>query len=146
MKRFFRLEDAERLLPDVRVGIEEARRLRSEHEHAAASLQREIARISTLGGAIVDRDRIAGERIRRDESAAALHAEVERIHSLGCQIKDLDIGLVDFPTRFKGQEVLLCWKMGEPNIAWWHGLEEGFRGRKRIDEDFIANHEGDLLS
>jgi hypothetical protein len=55
-------------------------------------------------------------------------------------VKDLDIGLVDFPTVFRGVEVCLCWKLGEPRIGYWHGAEEGFRGRKPIDQDFLAHH------
>jgi hypothetical protein len=58
-------------------------------------------------------------------------------------VKDLDIGLVDFPTTFNGVEVYLCWKLGEPGIEFWHGVEEGFRGRKPIDREFLENHRGD---
>ena len=54
----------------------------------------------------------------------------------GAQIKDLDIGLIDFLTMYRGREVLLCWKLGEEGIGYWHGTEEGFRGRKPIDDEF----------
>jgi hypothetical protein len=57
-------------------------------------------------------------------------------------VKDLDIGLIDFPTLFRGREVYLCWRMGETGIRYWHG-EEGFRGRKEIDRDFLDNHSAD---
>jgi len=91
----------------------------------------------------VDRDALALERARRETSAAGLKEAIEKVHSFGCYVKDLDVGLVDFPTRYRGEQVLLCWKLGEPGIAWWHGEQEGFRGRKPIDDDFLANHEGD---
>jgi hypothetical protein len=58
-------------------------------------------------------------------------------------VKDLDIGLIDFPTLFHGVEVYLCWKLDEPAIEFWHGVDEGFRGRKAIDRDFRDNHRGD---
>ena len=58
-------------------------------------------------------------------------------------MKDLDTGLVDFPTLFRGQEVYLCWKLGEPSIEYWHSVDQGFRGRKPIDRDFRDHLEGD---
>jgi hypothetical protein len=57
---------------------------------------------------------------------------VNRIHGLGAIVKDLDEGLVDFPALHAGDEVLLCWKVGEDSVAFWHGLEEGFAGRKPL--------------
>jgi hypothetical protein len=58
-------------------------------------------------------------------------------------VKDLDIGLIDFRCYYHGEEVYLCWKLGEPGIAWWHGLEEGYRGRRPIDEEFLKHHRGE---
>jgi hypothetical protein len=58
-------------------------------------------------------------------------------------VKDLDTGLVDFPTMYRGVEVCLCWKLGEGAIGYWHGVDEGFRGRKPIDQDFRDQHRGD---
>jgi hypothetical protein len=92
---------------------------------------------------MVDRDRALTARSRRDASAAMLKGAIEAVQETGCLIKDLDIGLVDFPTLHKGVEVYLCWKLGEPAIEFWHGVDEGFRGRKPIDEDFLQNHRGD---
>ena len=72
-----------------------------------------------------------------------LREAIEQMQELGCVIKDLDTGLLDFPTLFRGKEVYLCWKLGEPSIGFWHGVDEGFRGRKPIDQDFLDHHEGD---
>jgi len=58
---------------------------------------------------------------------------VERLEAIGVAIKDLDLGLLDFPARRDGAEVLLCWHVGEDAVDWWHGLEEGYAGRKPID-------------
>jgi hypothetical protein len=60
---------------------------------------------------------------------------VERLEELGVVIKDLDAGLVDFPALRDGDDVLLCWRVGEPSVEFWHDLEEGFAGRKPIDWD-----------
>jgi len=65
------------------------------------------------------------------------------VQEIGCLIKDIDVGLVDFPTSLRGVEVYLCWKLGESGISFWHGVDEGFRGRKPIDKDFLDNHQGD---
>jgi hypothetical protein len=65
------------------------------------------------------------------------------MEDMGVLVKDLDIGLIDFLTRYHGREVCLCWKLGEDRIAFWHGMEEGFRGRKAIDQEFVRNHRGD---
>ncbi len=68
---------------------------------------------------------------------AILRDEIAEIQSLGCLVKDLDMGLVDFPAQREGKTILLCWRLGEPEIRFWHGVDEGFAGRKPLDEDPI---------
>ena len=58
---------------------------------------------------------------------------VDRLEELGVVLKDLDLGLLDFPSVRDGEDVLLCWQVGEEAVTSWHGLEEGFAGRKPID-------------
>jgi len=58
---------------------------------------------------------------------------VARLEELGVVLKDADMGLVDFPAVRLGRRVYLCWKLGEPEVAFWHGLEEGYAGRKRVE-------------
>jgi hypothetical protein len=65
--------------------------------------------------------------------AEAAIACVERLDELGATVKDLDLGLLDFPSERDGAAVLLCWQVGEESVTSWHGLEEGFAGRKPID-------------
>ena len=67
--------------------------------------------------------------------ADAAVACVDRLEELGAQIKDLDTGLLDFPALRDGVEVELCWRVGEDAVAQWHGIGEGFAGRKPIDWD-----------
>lgn len=50
----------------------------------------------------------------------------------GIELKDTDIGLIDFPAKRFDQTVYLCWKLGEPEVLYWHGLNDGYRGRKLI--------------
>ena len=137
---YFRIEQANALLPQVEKAIRDAIELKRFYEEAEAVLEQENERIMLSGGAMVNRSRLEAERSRRDTCAKQLQAALERIHSYGCEVKDLDIGLIDFRTIFHGQEVYLCWKLGEAGIEYWHGITEGFRGRKKIDDHFLRNH------
>ena len=64
---------------------------------------------------------------------------VAEIHSIGVQVKDLDIGLLDFPCQLENEVVLLCWKYGEQGITYYHSMDEGFAGRKPLDERITKN-------
>jgi hypothetical protein len=141
-KRFTHAE-AQSLLPEVGRLLRDALDARSEYQEAEKAIQELTERVMLMGGVIVDRERALTARSRRDAAAAMLKGAIESVQETGCLIKDLDIGLVDFPTLFKGVEVYLCWKLGEPAIEYWHGVDEGFRGRKPIDQDFLQNHCGD---
>ena len=74
------------------------------------------------------------KRAERDRLVAEIRDAVERVHETGCLVKDLDMGLVDFPSLRSGEEIYLCWKLGEEKIQYWHGLTEGYAGRKPLDE------------
>ncbi len=143
MPRRFTVEEAGRLLPQVGRLLQRAVALKAEFDEAEGEIQAFADRVSKSGGMVVDRQRILGSRSRREGAVRQLREVIEEIQGFGCVIKDLDSGLLDFPSLFRGTEVYLCWKLGEPAIEYWHGLEEGFRGRKPIDEDFLKHHEGD---
>ncbi len=143
MARYFSLREAESLIPEVEVAIRHALRVKSDYSQVETDLEKFAERIQMMGGSRINRDEIVALREQRETLAMRLSQAIQSIHSYGCQVKDLDIGLIDFPTLYKGEEVLLCWKLGENGITWWHGLEEGFRGRKPINDEFIANHRGD---
>jgi hypothetical protein len=100
-----------------------------ELEHTQGEL---VQRIGGNGGGYA-----AGDLNEARAEHAGLHealvACVERLEELGVLVKDLDTGLVDFPSRREGEDVLLCWHVGEPEISYWHDPEEGFAGRKPID-------------
>lgn len=61
-----------------------------------------------------------------------IHRLIQRIESFGVIVKDIDLGLVDFPSSIDGEAAYLCWKLGEPVVAYWHGPDEGFAGRRRL--------------
>jgi hypothetical protein len=142
-RRYFTRDEAERLLPQLAHAVRELIALKESLEEVERELRDEAERISFSGGALVDAPRIAAARDRRQGYASQLQEAVGAVQRQGCLLKDLDLGLLDFPTLLRGEEVYLCWKLGESRIEFWHGIEEGFRGRKPIDEEFLANHAGD---
>ena len=144
MARFFTLEQAQNLLPQLEPAIRDAIALKLKYQDAESDCQQFQRRIMLQGGVLVDRSKLLDGKQRRESSARQLKEAIDGIHEYGCLVKDLDTGLIDFPTLFNGQEVYLCWKLGESGIRFWHGVEEGFRGRKPIDQEFLEHHQGDL--
>jgi hypothetical protein len=142
MAKRFTLPEAQGLIPRVDRLLQEALRLKPDFDGASAALMRMKERIHMMGGSVVDRPPFVEVKERRDRASQGLRKAIQELIDLGVQIKDLDTGLVDFPTLFRGREVYLCWKLGETSIEFWHG-EEGFGGRKPIDQDFLDHHEGD---
>jgi hypothetical protein len=143
MSKRFSLAEAESLIGSVEPLLRRAIQQKSLYAAAEREVQVFHQRIQAAGGMLVDREEALGARTRRDTAASELRETIESVQEFGCVVKDLDIGLLDFPTSFRGREVYLCWRLGEPEIAWWHGTDEGFAGRKPIDDDFRKHHRGD---
>jgi len=143
MPKRFTLREAQSLIPSVDPLLRKAIDTKSRYAEAEQAIQSFGERILMMGGLVVDRQKAADVRQRRNRAAEELRGLIDNVQELGCVIKDLDTGLIDFPTLFRGREVYLCWKLGEASIAWWHGTEEGFAGRKAIDQDFLDHHEGE---
>ncbi|HUK18820.1 MAG TPA: DUF2203 domain-containing protein [Bryobacteraceae bacterium] len=143
MAKRFTLNEAQSLVPQLEGTLRGAVALKSEFDQAEAAVRSFLERVTLMGGMMVNRNRARTTRERRDSLAQRLRSTIEHVQEMGCVVKDLDMGLIDFPTLLRGVEVYLCWKLGEPRIAYWHGTDEGFRGRKPIDEDFLRHHRGD---
>lgn len=141
--RFFTLLEAERLLPEIERLLRQLIDLKKEYENVDGELSGIAQRIAVTGGMIPPRERIGQLRTRKNTSAERLKSTIEQIQETGCQLKDLEMGLVDFPTLYRGQEVYLCWKLGEAGIGFWHHIEDGYRGRRPIDSEFLTNHRAD---
>jgi hypothetical protein len=133
-ERHFTREEATALLEEVRPVAEALVAHRRALTVAAARRAMITARISGNGGDFDPQEpRELDEQLERE--AEAVKRAVEQLQRLGVLVKDLDRGLVDFPTLRDGEEVLLCWRVGEEEIAHWHGVDEGFAGRKPLDFD-----------
>jgi len=131
------------MLPQIREWMREAVALKSEYDEAEHAVQALAARITVMGGILANREQAARDKARRDAAGQQLRSLLENFEQSGVLVKDLDKGLVDFPTLFRGEEVYLCWKLDEASIQFWHGTHEGFAGRKAIDQDFLDHHEGE---
>jgi hypothetical protein len=143
MSKRFTLWEAERMLPQIRDWMHEAVEMKSQYDDAEHAVQSLVSRITMMGGIVVDRERAADDKARRDAAGQKLRSLLENFEQSGVLVKDLEKGLVDFPTLFRGEEVYLCWKLDEASIRFWHGTHEGFAGRKAIDQDFLDHHEGE---
>jgi hypothetical protein len=144
MGKRFTLAEAQSLIPQVSSLLREAVGHKAEFEEAEKAFRSLIERVMAMGGVSLDRHAALAAKARRESAAAKVREAVERIQDTGCLVKDLDIGLLDFPTSFRGVEVYLCWRLGEPSIRFWHGVDEGFAKRKTIDRDFRDHHRGSL--
>ena len=143
MPRFFTLLEAEALLPQIQKYLQRLSEGRQRHQEADTGITAIHQRIAILGGMIPPRAQLVELKKKKELAIRSLKDTVEAIQATGCQLKDLDIGLVDFPTLYKGKEVYLCWKLGERDISYWHGVDDGYGGRRAIDSEFLSNHRGD---
>jgi hypothetical protein len=130
-ERYFTTEEASELLPAVRQLAERMVRHRRKLTRALERQERLRAVIGSNGGGIRPQE-AAEVQARVERAAEGIARCIEAIHELGALVKDVDRGLVDFPALRDGEEVLLCWQLGEEEIRYWHGVEEGFAGRKEL--------------
>jgi hypothetical protein len=129
--RVFTVEEANALLETVRPLAEQLVSHRRALAEALERQERLEGRVRSNGGGIPTHEpREAAAAV--SEEAAGIARCLEAIQELGAIVKDLDSGLVDFPALRGGEDVLLCWRLGEDEIRYWHGVEEGFAGRKEL--------------
>ncbi len=133
--KYFNLREAERLLPMIELHLHEAREQKQKVDGLNEELSHAAARIMVMGGSIPPHNDLTRKKAERDDIAAQIQEAVGKILETGCLLKDLDEGLIDFPCLMNGEEVYLCWKLGEKHIEYWHGIQEGFAGRKPLEGD-----------
>jgi hypothetical protein len=131
--QFFTQDEANAALETVGPLVERLVEARKRFVDVAGRLEDVEGRVSGNGGGL-DPDRVRELQERAAEAAADIAGLVAELEVDGVQVKDLDTGLVDFPAKHpeEGDTVLLCWRLGEEEVAHWHGLDEGFAGRKPL--------------
>lgn len=134
--KLFTLDEAQALLPVAEALLNRA----LEAKQAAAELEEQLSelvrRIFANGGMMIDTAAVRKQKTTLEALVQRAKDAIEEIDAIGVQVKDLDIGLLDFPFQLEGETVLLCWKRGEAQIEFWHRMEDGFRGRQPIDARF----------
>lgn len=131
--RHFTPEEANAELEHVRPLVEEMVERRRAHVAAIEEQEALEARIKGNGGGIPPAV-LADATAAVEREARSLARTVDEIAEHGAEVKDVDEGLIDFPALHRGQTVLLCWKLGEDQIRYWHSIEEGFAGRRPVEE------------
>jgi len=133
-ERTFTLDEAQSLLPVLESLLKTA----IDGKDAAGRIEQEFKAVSNRvflnGGTLLDVAQLAARKREKERLVQKIKDALAEIQASGVLVKDLDIGLLDFPCEVGGRTILLCWKLGEKTIAHWHGTDEGYRYRKPIDE------------
>lgn len=132
--RHFTPDEANAALADVRPLVEQMVEQRRAHVDALARQEELEARIRGNGGGIPPAE-LADAAAEVEREARALAHVIDELAGRGVQVKDIDTGLVDFPALRHGETVLLCWRLGEDEVGYWHTLEAGFAGRRPLPLD-----------
>lgn len=131
--RLFTLTEAETTRKELEPFLHQAVDCRRKLTDVDRDLSAAAARIMMMGGVIVPYEKLARQRLEHNNLAETIRTALDRIHSTGCLVKDLDMGLLDFPAIIDDEEVYLCWKLGEDRIRFYHRQDEGYTGRKPLD-------------
>ena len=129
--KLFSVEEANMLLPEIRTILDEFK----DRKKMFFELKEEIIELTE----VVDSEEYRSEELSKKErimmaTSNEIENLFEEIADLGCVVKDIDNGLVDFISIFKGRKVFLCWKQGEDKVSWYHDMQTGFTGRKKISD------------
>jgi hypothetical protein len=130
------LSEAQTLLPVVEALLRKARTAGARAGELEREMQQLSQRIFLSGGMHVNVAQAARRRGEHDKALQESRDTLAEIEEIGVQVKDLEQGLLDFPAVMEGRPVLLCWKLGEKEIGYWHSEEDGFAGRKPLDGRF----------
>jgi hypothetical protein len=137
--KLFTLDEAQSLVPVLESLLRRGIDAKNDAEKINEQIQSLQQRIFMSGGMRVDIGKVGRQRTELNAHIQRAKDAVEEIDAIGVQIKDLDIGLLDFPCKLGEDIVLLCWKMGESRITHWHTQDSGFSGRQPLDDRFEGN-------
>jgi hypothetical protein len=136
LSKTFTLSEAQTLLPVLEALLRKAQTAGARAAELEYEMQQLTQRIFMSGGMHVDVAQAARRRAEREKSLKDAEDTLAEIDEIGVQVKDLEKGLLDFPCLIEGETVLLCWKLGEKEIAFWHTTDAGFAGRQPLDARF----------
>ena len=131
-ERYFSPADVEALIPTLSGIMDDVINAHVEARSLGEQMQGEQRRIELVGGGMLDRQQWQSMRQRLERLGQQVQEGLQQVMALGGVIKDVDLGLVDFPHMRDGRVVNLCWKFGEREIRFWHGMDEGYASRKPL--------------
>lgn len=126
----FTPHEASRLLPDIKMKLKEI----MERKKIADNLKNDIEHYSLVG---FDTRELTEKNQELDSVVKDLMSRVGEVEDLGVKVRDIDMGLIDFPAMRFGNAVYLCWRYGESDIEYWHGANEGMNGRKSLNAPVV---------
>ena len=129
--RRFTLDEANSLLPRLTQLLPQIQESKSNHDRLQGKAA-EYAHLMSSNGRIIEKE-LNETRQELAQATTEFNRLIERVREMDCELKDIEQGLVDFRTERAGREVYLCWKLGEPDIRWWHDLDAGFAGRRPLE-------------
>jgi len=132
----FTLDEAQALVPVLESLLKQAIEGKRLADSIEESLQELNRKIFITGGLLVDVTKVRRQRTSMEQYLQQAKDSIAEIDAIGVQVKDLETGLLDFPCEVEGEVVLLCWKMGESRIDFWHTMDAGFQGRQPLDDRF----------
>jgi hypothetical protein len=131
-ERYFEPADVDTLIPTLTRVMGSIMRANEQATAIGGRLEAERERIGLAGGGVIDRGAWKADMEQVARLTETVKAGLTEIIGMGGTIKDLALGLVDFPHRRDGRVVNLCWKYGETSVTHWHGMDEGFANRKPL--------------
>lgn len=131
VEHYFTPQEASKLIPDIRPKVKEL----MDRKKMVATLHSEMERYALMG---VDTQEATQKGATLDALVDGMTKKIAELEDFGIFVKDLDNGLVDFPADRYGEKVLLCWRYGEPEVAYWHKPTEGFGGRKPLRIQLVS--------
>ncbi len=145
-KRYFHVEEVNRQVGRLNQLFGDVMQLRGQLKTLYAGLDQ--AGYAPTNDATPEDEAAVPDEHKRDRQvfyamADTLRDCLQAIAATGCVIKDLEVGLVDWPALHQGREVWLCWKYGEREVGWWHDVQSGFAGRRPVSELSVQPVEGE---
>ena len=128
IRKFYTVEEANRLLPDLTITLREMQAAKGEILSHRDELE-QLELVAASNGHARHAEELTA---RLDDLVRLLEARLERIVDASIELRDLDDGLLDFPSLRGARMIWLCWKQGEPQVAYWHELNSGFATRQRL--------------
>ncbi|MGC8489112.1 MAG: DUF2203 domain-containing protein [Clostridia bacterium] len=130
--RYFTIAEANRLVPSLNETMQRLRELQND----ARGKYEEMRRIRQVGyrpdGNLIMLPDYQRAKQDFDQLVHEANRLLGEVHEMGCRVTDVELGLVDFPARLDSHEVYLCWQLGESQVAYYHGLREGYVGRRPL--------------